>query len=130
MLSLRAMRNEDIAELMKAMEASFKQHSDDQLAKFSSLLEQHIAITDQRFSQVVQQRNPASMVEVTTGQASSSTENNQYRGYRAEGEAQPSDLNSLLRTLRLDVPRFDGTNVENWIYKAEKFSPSTELNQM
>lgn len=48
------MRNEEIAELMRSMEASFKQHSDDQLAKFSTLLEQHMVTAEQRFAQISQ----------------------------------------------------------------------------
>lgn len=35
------MGNEEIAEAMKTLEASFKQHLDGQLAKFASLLEKH-----------------------------------------------------------------------------------------
>lgn len=30
-------------------------------------------------------------------------------------------MNSLLKTLRVYVPRFEGSNVENWIYKINKF---------
>ncbi|EXB55973.1 hypothetical protein L484_018759 [Morus notabilis] len=61
------MRNEDIADLMKAMEASFKQHSDEQLAKFSLILEQHMAITDQRFSQLAQLPPPPATSELRSG---------------------------------------------------------------
>ena len=31
------------------------------------------------------------------------------------------DMNSLLKTLRVDVPRFDCSNVNNWIYRINKF---------
>ena len=33
----------------------------------------------------------------------------------------PMDMNLLLKTLRVDVPRFDGLNVDNRIYRINKF---------
>ncbi|EXC16225.1 hypothetical protein L484_024397 [Morus notabilis] len=116
------MRNEDIAELMRAMEVSFKQHSDEQLAKFSSLLEQHMTITDQRLSQLAQpQPSPGSTMEVTAGQTYAKADDSTYKGHRLDYDLQHPDMNSLLKTLRLDVPQFNGTNVVNWVYKIEKF---------
>ncbi|EXC01793.1 hypothetical protein L484_021430 [Morus notabilis] len=108
------MRNEDIAELMKAMEESFKQHSGDQLAKFSSLLEQHMASTDQRLFQLQRlfhlpqpQQSPGPTLEVTAGQSGAKADNSPNKRHRLDVDIQQPDMNSHLRTLRLDVPRFD-----------------------
>ncbi|XP_024024277.1 uncharacterized protein LOC112092413 [Morus notabilis] len=91
---IERMRNEEITELMKAMETSFKQYSDDQLGKFSALLEQHMRRATDNFQEV---------------------------GGEGQEESFGADLNFILKTLRVDVPRFDGANVEDWIYKIEKF---------
>ena len=49
---MRGNEKEEIAEAMKALEASFKQHSEGQMAKFTSLLEQFMANTEIRLSQL------------------------------------------------------------------------------
>ena len=40
---------------------------------------------------------------------------------RPETMADSREMNSLLKTLRVKVPRFDGTNVDDWVYKIYKF---------
>ncbi|XP_062118810.1 uncharacterized protein LOC133832489 [Humulus lupulus] len=47
----KAMKNEEIAELLKAMDINFKQHVDSQLDRFTSLLEQHRLRTEEKLSQ-------------------------------------------------------------------------------
>ena len=46
------MKNKEITGIMKAMEASFKQHAIDELSN----LEEHMARTEQRFTQMSQTR--------------------------------------------------------------------------
>lgn len=54
------MRNEDIAEAMKTMEANFKQHAQEQLTKFTTLLEEHMNLTDNRLAFVTKERKEES----------------------------------------------------------------------
>lgn len=110
------MRNEDVAAAMAAMETSFKQHSDTQLAKFTSLLEQFMTNTETRLTQLT----VATKGDPTDGPVGE-TDTNPHHGVREDLEPRRPDLHSLLRTLRVDVPRFDGSNVDDWIYKINKF---------
>lgn len=48
-------------------------------------------------------------------------ESSQVGGGRLILEASQTDLHSLLKTFRVDVPHFNGTNVENWIYRIDNF---------
>lgn len=77
------------------MEASFKQHFDNQLACFTASLEQYMTSTDARLielSEIRQQGNPPP----------------------------PADITAVMKTLRLNVPRFNGKGVEDWIFKINK----------
>ena len=116
------MRNEEIVEIMKAMETNFKQHADDQLAKFLSLLAKHIASTEHCLTQLSQEnREPRSLAKCTEEYPEVEAESSQVGGRRFISLTPQPDLNSLLKTLRVDASRFDGTNVENWIYMIDKF---------
>lgn len=107
-LSLRAaMRNEDIAEAMRAMEINFKQHAEGQLAKFTSLLEQYMESTEARLAKLTHKGE-----KVEGSKNGGPTDNHVH---------DPTNLYSILKTLRVNVPRFDGSEVEEWIYKIDKF---------
>ncbi|XP_062075982.1 uncharacterized protein LOC133780122 [Humulus lupulus] len=110
------MKNEEIAGLLQALELNFKQHSDAQFQKFSSLLDQHVSKTEERLAQMP----PPSSGE-SEGRASVDRENGRSGSKRSENVADNRELNSLLKTLRVKVPRFDGANVDDWVYKINKF---------
>ena len=99
---------------MKTMEASFKQNAFEQLMKFTSLLEQHIASTDHHFSQLMQapqeQSTPVGKPSADRGSDEASS---QVSGVREGSAPPPSDLNSILKTFRVDVTRFDNNNLED-----------------
>ena len=40
---------------------------------------------------------------------------------RSDSSVEDREMNSLLKTLRVKVPRFDGSDVADWIYKINKF---------
>lgn len=101
------MRNEDIAEAMRALELSFKQHADGQLAKFTALLEQYMLNTETRLAKLT--------AESVKG------EENSNGGPTGGLINDPSNLHPILKTLRINVPRFDGNDVEEWIFKIDKF---------
>lgn len=98
------MRNEDIAEAMQKLEASFKKHADGQLEKFTSLLEKYMENTEARLAKF-------------TLKAEDGAEDKTGGGYVADH----TNIYSILKTLRVNVPRFDGNDVEEWIYKIDKF---------
>lgn len=110
------MKNEEIAGLLQAMELNFKQHSDAQFQKFSALLEQHVAKTEERFTQL-----PQASSENSEGHVGTARESGQSNTRRTGMTRDHQEVNSLLKTLRVKVPRFDGENVEDWIYKINKF---------
>lgn len=64
------------------------------------------------------------------GQPSTGTENSPVGGQQNDTEVFHVDMNFLLKTLRVDVPRFDGTNVENLIYKINKFLTLHQVEPM
>ena len=58
--------------------------------------------------------------EAITGQSNAKGKRNQIGDERTDTVLPPMDMNSLLKTLRVDVPRFDCSNVNNWIYRINK----------
>jgi len=79
------------------MEVSIKQHSDNQLARFTASLKQYMTSTDAcliELSEIRQQGNPP--------------------------PPPPADITAIMKTLCHNVPRFDGKGVEDWIYKINK----------
>lgn len=110
------MKNEEIAGLLQALESNFKQHSEAQFQKISELLEQHVSKTEERLSQMPQLSSGESGVRAhTDGEMARSGSK------RSETTSDNREMNSLLKTLRVKVPRFDGTNVDDWVYKINKF---------
>ena len=114
------MRNEDIAKAMKQIVLNFKQHTDAQFAAYTKILEHYMSFTDHRFGQLHQQVH-----ELSKGKAASTSASalatDQYRVGEGEVEPQPAipmeanalDLASLLKVLKVVVPRFNGQNVHN-----------------
>ena len=81
-----------------------------------------MASTEQRFTQLSQTRSAReTTVEAITGQSNAGGESSQIGEERTDPVLPPVDMSSLLKTLRVDVPRFDDSNVDNWIYRINKF---------
>nr|XP_048334882.1 uncharacterized protein LOC125423780 [Ziziphus jujuba var. spinosa] len=59
--------------------------------------------------------------EFTSGSPSPMADTIQIGNPRHTLDLPLADISWLFKTLKVDVPRFDGTIVENWIYKIEKF---------
>ena len=114
------MKNEEIASLLQALELSFKQHSEEQLEKqfqrFSSLLNQHVTQTEERFAAI-----PSPQVPPSEGASSNRSDGTKGATGRVTPTHSHGDMHSILKTLRVKVPRFDGSNVEDWVYKITKF---------
>lgn len=49
------MRNDEVTQAMKQMEANFKTHAEAQLTSYMKLLEQYLLATDLRFNKMQQQ---------------------------------------------------------------------------
>ncbi|XP_062104440.1 uncharacterized protein LOC133815643 [Humulus lupulus] len=109
-------RKPHIAAMLQALEATFKQHSESQLEKFTTLLDQHMAKTGERLSQGPPPPSPG-----LTGDTSAMRESGRTPSRRSHSEPEAYEVNSILKTLRVKVPKFDGTNVEDWVYKINKF---------
>lgn len=81
-----------------------------------------MASTVLRLAQVTQTAKDSGICSaVFACQTGGLADTNQTIRGRGVSEGQTLDLNVILRTLRVDVPRFDGKEVENWIYKIDKF---------
>ncbi|XP_062104135.1 uncharacterized protein LOC133815295 [Humulus lupulus] len=119
-LLLLIMKNEEIAALLQSMELSFKQYSDEQMEKqfqkFSTLLNQHATQTEERFAAIPSPHGPP--LEGTSSIRGDGTKGSSEQFTVAQSHG---DMHSILKTLRVKVPRFDGSNVEDWIYKITKF---------
>lgn len=108
------MRNEELAKIMKVVEQSLKQHVDSQLERFSTLLSQHMDSTEERLNQLSQTRRAGEpLAEPMIRQDSTGAENSQSWGQRFLREHDLGEVNSILKTLRIEAPRFDEKNVEN-----------------
>ncbi|XP_062119217.1 uncharacterized protein LOC133832962 [Humulus lupulus] len=103
------MKNEEIATLLQALDLKWEQRAESQLEHLKSLL-------DERLAQV---SPPPSLS--TGGETSAIREQVREKGWRTDAETDFRDLNLILKTLRVKVPRFDGLNVDDWIYKINKF---------
>lgn len=119
------MRNDEVTEAMKQMEANFKTHAENQLTSYTKLLEQYLATTYLRFSQMQQQF--AELNAAGKGDNGGGGSNVNGNGRVSGGGSDNRDVgvdqgtNQILRTLRVDVPKFNGSQVHQWIYKTEKF---------
>ncbi|XP_062075133.1 uncharacterized protein LOC133779156 [Humulus lupulus] len=112
------MKNDEMVELLTAMENNFKQHAESQLEQFTFILEQHRASKNERLSQISQAPTGSKSKE---GNKCVEVEQSPVVTQRHGGDSSSRNLNAFLKTLRVKVPIFDGSNVENWIYKINKY---------
>ena len=123
-----SMRNEDIVEAMRQMKLNFKQHTDNQFVVYTKIMEQYMSSTDQHFGQLHQEAHELLKRKATSTSASSPDTKQDLMGdegvetplTNSRGATTP-DLASLLKVLKVDIPRFNGQNVYNWVYTIEKF---------
>ena len=74
------------------------------------------AVLDDRLAHVVL---PRSLIQ--TGENITSRDTDRSGGRRSNVEGDNRELHTLIKTLRVKVPQFDGLNVDDWIYKINKF---------
>ncbi|XP_062114581.1 uncharacterized protein LOC133825687 [Humulus lupulus] len=110
------MKNEEIAAILQALDLKWEQRSESQLEHFKVLLEQHTKKTEETLSKVPSLSSP-----IMGGDGSVVRDSGRSGGRRSDTETDNRDVNSILKTLRVKVPRFDGSNVEDWVYKINKF---------
>ena len=110
------MKNEELAAMIQALETNFQKHSAEQFARFSAKLDEQVARLDERVDQL---QSPSSKQHGGNGTASSGL--GSPSGPKLSPTVESRDVNSLLKVLRVKVQRFDGSNVEDWIYKISKF---------
>ncbi|XP_062093442.1 uncharacterized protein LOC133799441 [Humulus lupulus] len=116
------MKNEEIAALLQALDLKWEQRSESQLEHLKSLL-------DERLAQLSSPSSPS-----MGGEASAIREQvPREKGRQFDAASDSCEVNSIIKTLRVKVPRFDGQNVDDWIYKINKFfnlhkvAPATRL---
>ncbi|XP_062109432.1 uncharacterized protein LOC133820560 [Humulus lupulus] len=105
------MKNDEIAALLQALDLKWEQRAESQLENFKLMLEQHTAKTEEKFTHLSQSSSPATGREGSTERGG---------GGRSESESDVRDVNTILKTMRVKIPRFDGTAVDDWIYKINK----------
>ncbi|KAM6583243.1 hypothetical protein CsatB_010245 [Cannabis sativa] len=110
------MKNEELAAMIQALESNFQKHSAEQFARFSARLDEQVARLDERVDQL---QSPSSKQQEGNGTATSGLGSPSRPKQPANVDSR--DINSLLKVLRVKVHRFDGSNVEDWIYKITKF---------
>ncbi|XP_060967566.1 uncharacterized protein LOC115704201 [Cannabis sativa] len=110
------MKNEELAAMIQALESNFQKHSAEQFARFSTRLDEQVARLDERVDQL---QSPSSKQQEGNGTATSGLGSPSRPKQPANVDSR--DINSLLKVLRVKVHRFDGSNVEDWIYKITKF---------
>ncbi|XP_060969922.1 uncharacterized protein LOC133037114 [Cannabis sativa] len=103
------MKNEEIAALLQALDLKWEQRSESQMETIKMMI-------NERFNQN-SQPSPVNQV----GEASGGKDSVRERSRRSDAESDCRDINSILKTLRVKVPRFDEQNVNDWIYKINKF---------
>ena len=107
------MKNEEIAALLQDMKNSFKEYSENQFEKFTELLAQHSARTEEKSSKI----SPSS--PTVTEELKSpivlpcpSWESGESSGSHGTLGAENRDMDAIIKGLRVKVARFDGSNVE------------------
>ena len=125
------MKNEELAAMIQALEPSFQKHSEEQFARFNARLDEQVARLDDRVNQL---QSPSSTPQ--EGKGSTSNGLNSPAVQRPEVVIENRDVNQILKIMRVKVPRFDRTNVEDWVYKINKFfdlhgfSPNIRLSMV
>ncbi|XP_030479163.2 uncharacterized protein LOC115696402 [Cannabis sativa] len=111
-----SMKNEELAAMIQALEASFQKHTEQQFSRISEKLEEQVARLDGRVDQL---QSPMAKPQADNG--SSSNNGEPIHGYRSAFNSEARDANLILKTMRVKVLRFDGNGVEDWVYKMNKF---------
>lgn len=110
------MKNDEIAALLQALDLKWEQRSELQLENFKQLLEQHTTKTEERMAQA----SPTPSVAVNPGD-NTGPGLDRSEGRRSSVDSDNRDMQGLLKSLRVKIPRFNGTNVDDWVYKINKF---------
>ncbi|XP_062112255.1 receptor-like kinase TMK4 [Humulus lupulus] len=103
------MRNDEIAVLLQALDLKWEQREETQLAELKSVI-------NKRLAHVSPPPSPGH-----GGENSAVHEHNRVSGRRSETDADCRELNSILKTLQVKAPRFDGSEADDWVYKIKKF---------
>ncbi|XP_062092349.1 uncharacterized protein LOC133798158 [Humulus lupulus] len=107
------MKNEDIVQLFQ----NLSKELDQKLEQRATLqMEELHAILDERLSHV---SPPLSLGH--GGENSTTPLPTRSVGRRSDAETDCREVNSILKSLRVKVPRFDGSEVDDWIYKINNF---------
>lgn len=86
----------------------WEQHSELQMENFKQLLEKHTTKTEERIAQV----SPS--LSMAVGQGDSTVRDHERsERRRSDVESDNRELHGLLKSLRVKIPRFDGTNVDD-----------------
>ena len=115
-----------MAEEMKQLEFNLEQHIDAQLVAYE-VLEQYMSTTDLCFGQLSQQFHEFLNGKLAS-KAPSATNEDHGRVFEGSLDSQPPtmselgspDLSSILKVLKVDVPKFNGQLVHNWLYTIKK----------
>lgn len=110
------MKNDEIAALLQALDLKWEQRSELQMENFKQLLDQHTAKTEERMAQA----SPSPSIAVGHGD-DTVQEADRSEGRRSTADSEPHEMHGLLKSLRVKIPRFDGSNVDDWVYKINKF---------
>ena len=99
------MKNEELAALLQAMDLKWDQRAESQMTELRAVLEERLA-------KVLPTNSP-----IQHGDSSTVREPSRRSTSSQEGR----EVNLILKNLRIKVARFDGSNVDDWIYKINKF---------
>ena len=121
--SVDTVRNEYVAEAMKQLELNFKQHTDAQLATYMKLLKHYMSTTKSQFRQLHQQFHELSSGKLPVASTLATKEDHDSLDSLPSftGELSSYDISALLKVLKVDVPKFHGQHMYNWIYTIEKY---------
>ncbi|KAF4355172.1 hypothetical protein G4B88_025233 [Cannabis sativa] len=111
-----SMKNEELAAIIQALEASLHKHTEEQFTKVSEKLDEQVARLDVRVDQL---QFSASKPQGEVGNSSHATES--VTIHRSNSNTKTCEVNSIFKVMRVKVPRFEGAGVEEWIYKMNKF---------
>ncbi|CAA0838264.1 Unknown protein [Striga hermonthica] len=100
-----------ISEIVNAVQS----HFDNQSITLHQLLQQYMAKVDNRLDELQSQINISTSASGRT-QGSSSRHPHAFESSPSSSEISPS-----LRSMKMEVPKFDGTDPDGWIFRIEEF---------
>ncbi|XP_062118280.1 uncharacterized protein LOC133831890 [Humulus lupulus] len=103
------MKNEELAALLQAMDLKWDQRAESQMTELRAVIEERLA-------QVLSPNSPTHK-----GESSMARELTRETGRCSETSNDGREVNSILKNIRVKVARFDGANVDDWIYKINNF---------